>query len=87
MRVKIRLYALLKDLYGLSEEVLEFNEDRVSVEKILQKISEKNDKIRDFMRSRGESIIILLNGVYAPPDTLVRDGDTLDLLPPASGGS
>ncbi|MCC6030517.1 MAG: hypothetical protein GU359_09875 [Desulfurococcales archaeon] len=87
MKVKIRLYALLKDLYGLSEEVLEFNEDRVSVEKILQKISEKNDKIRDFMRSRGESIIILLNGVYAPPDTLVRDGDTLDLLPPASGGS
>jgi len=87
MKVKIRLYALLKDLYGLSEEVLEFNEDRVSVEKILQKISEKNDKIRDFMRSRGESIIVLLNGVYAPPDTLVRDGDTLDLLPPASGGS
>jgi molybdopterin converting factor small subunit len=87
MKVKIRLYALLKDLYGLSEEVLEFNEDRVSVEKILQKISEKNDKIRDFMRNRGESIIILLNGVYAPPDTLVRDGDTLDLLPPASGGS
>ncbi|MCI4457607.1 MAG: MoaD/ThiS family protein [Desulfurococcaceae archaeon] len=87
MKVKIRLYALLKDLYGLSEEVLEFNEDRVSVEKILQKISEKNDKIRDFMRSRGESIIILLNGVYAPPDTLARDGDTLDLLPPASGGS
>ena len=87
MKVKIRLYALLKDLYGLSEEVLEFNEDRVSVEKILQKISEKNVKIRDFMRNRGESIIILLNGVYAPPDTLVRDGDTLDLLPPASGGS
>ncbi len=87
MRVKVRLYALLKDLYGSSEDVIDIQSERVTVRNILDYLSLKNDKIKRFLESRGESIITLVNGIYAPHETELKDGDTIDLLPPASGGS
>ncbi len=87
MRIRIRLYALLRDLYGLSEDVINIESERVTVKSVLDYLSLKNDKIKMFLESRGESIITLVNGLYASHETELKDGDTIDLLPPASGGS
>ncbi len=87
MRIKIRLYALLRDLYGSPEDIIELSDERVTVKNILYHISLKNEKLKVFLESRGESIITLVNGLYAPHETELKDGDTIDLLPPASGGS
>jgi len=87
VRIKIRLYALLRDLYGSPEDIIELSDERVTVKNILYHISSKNEKLKVFLESRGESIITLVNGLYAPHETELKDGDTIDLLPPASGGS
>jgi len=87
VRIKIRLYALLRDLYGSPEDIIELSDERVTVKNILYHISLKNEKLKVFLESRGESIITLVNGLYAPHETELKDGDTIDLLPPASGGS
>ncbi|MEZ0290495.1 MAG: MoaD/ThiS family protein [Sulfolobales archaeon] len=86
MRVKIRLYAVLRDLYGASEDLLEFNRDRISVRELLEIIASRNDSLKKFITSRGESILTLVNGVYASLEQDLRDGDVVDILPPASGG-
>jgi MoaD family protein len=87
VRIRIRLYALLRDLYGSSEDIINIESERVTVKSVLDYLSLKNDKIKTFLESRGESIITLVNGLYAPHETELKDGDTIDLLPPASGGS
>ncbi|MEM4966392.1 MAG: MoaD/ThiS family protein [Sulfolobales archaeon] len=86
LKIKIRLYAVLRDLYGSSEDLIEVEGDRISVRDLLSRISSKNTSLKEFMRSRGEGIIVLVNGLYAPMDQFVREGDVVDILPPASGG-
>lgn len=87
MRIRLRLYALLRDLYGASEDLLDIDKEKITVKELLEILSAKNPKMRNFIESRGESIIVLVNGLYAPLESFVKNGDTIDILPPASGGS
>jgi MoaD family protein len=85
LKVSIRLYAVLRDLYGVDKDTIEVPEGS-TIKDLLEILGRKSKALEDFMEKRLSSIITLVNGLYAPQDQKLRDGDVVDLLPPASGG-
>jgi molybdopterin synthase sulfur carrier subunit len=94
MKVKIRYFALLRELTGKREELVELEED-ASVGKLLETLSAKyGGKFRDYLYGVGEfeglSLNFLLNGRNVSLDkgfeTKLQDGDVLSILPPVAGG-
>ncbi|MDT7890179.1 MAG: MoaD family protein [Desulfurococcales archaeon] len=83
--MNIRLYAVLRDLYGADKDLIELPEGS-TVKELLEMLGRRSKALGDFMEKRVSSIITLVNGLYAPQDQKLRDGDVVDLLPPASGG-
>lgn len=85
LKVGVRLYAILRDLYGSDKDLVEIP-DGSTVRDLIEFLSKRNERLGEFIEKRLSSIIALVNGLYAPPDQRLRDGDVVDLLPPASGG-
>ncbi len=94
MKVKIRYFALLRELTGKREELVELEED-TSVGKLLETLSAKyGGRFRDYLYGVGEfeglSLNFLLNGRNVSLDkgfeTKLQDGDVLSILPPVAGG-
>jgi molybdopterin synthase sulfur carrier subunit len=94
MKVKIRYFALLRELTGKREELVELEED-ASVGKLLETLSIKyGGRFRDYLYGVGEfeglSLNFLLNGRNVSLDkgfeTKLQDGDVLSILPPVAGG-
>jgi len=87
MYVKIRYYALFREITRCFEEDLLLN-DNSSLNDLLSKISVKYPKLSKYLES---GMFIVLRNQQAVPDkdlkTTLRDGDVIDLMPPPSGGS
>ncbi len=69
MKVKVRLFAKLKEKYGFECKEMEVN----SIEELLSKFE-------------GVALIALNGELLTSKDVKLRDGDTVDLMPPFSGG-
>lgn len=80
MKVKLRLFALYRELLGKSEMTLELpaGADAAALRQFVE---------RDSPRLQGHDIVIAVNGLFADPDHKLADGDEVALLPPFSGGS
>jgi MoaD family protein len=85
LKVNVRFYAILRDLYGADKDQIEIPEGS-TIRDLLDILSKKNNKLGSFLEKRLSSIITLVNGLYAPLEHKLGNGDTVDLLPPASGG-
>lgn len=94
MRVKVKYFALLRELAGKREEDVEVDEE-TRVEELLEKLSERyGERFRDYVYGVGEfnglTLTFLLNGrnieLMDGFKTKLRDGDTLSILPPVVGG-
>lgn len=81
VRVRLLYFAALKDLAGLAEEWLELG-DVASVADAVTRITE----LRPAFAGRLDSVRVAVNEAFAAPSEAVRDGDTLALIPPVSGG-
>jgi len=95
MRVKIRFYAILREMAKRKEIEVELPESNHTVQDILDFIKEKNadlfKKIIDFWNTKeGPKLIILLNGrniVHINGlKTKIKDNDIIDIFPPGGGG-
>ena len=82
MKVHVLFFGMLKEVAGRSSEVCELPEDS-SAQSLLAMLVEKYPGIRESLAS----IAIAVNQHYCPPDTKLRNGDEIALLPPVSGGS
>ena len=90
--IKIKFYSLLRTF--LEQNEIEIDADNISVLNLLQKISEKTNKdLMSEIIDTGELIngtIILINGrnIYhlQKMDTIVKNGDLIDIFPPGGGG-
>jgi molybdopterin synthase catalytic subunit/molybdopterin converting factor small subunit len=80
--IKVKLFAMLKDKAGTAEVVLE--ERPASVKDLLVMIAGRFPALADGL-SCGR-ILVSVNQEFATPDTIVRDGDEVALMPPFSGG-
>ena len=96
MRIHVRFFTGLREITGKTEETLEFPEEVVSLNLVIEKLAERygenfikyvyepeTGKIRDFLQ-------FLLNGrsILAPNslDTRISDGDVIVILPTIDGG-
>ena len=90
--IKIKFYSLLRMF--LEQNEIEIDADNISMLSLLQKITEKTNKdllseiIEDEKLIQGT--ILLLNGrnIYhlEKLDTIVSNGDKIDIFPPGGGG-
>lgn len=64
-----------------------FREGRDKVSLLEPKDFKTAGDVLDYFRIRREEVaILLINGLYSPADTAVKDGDVIALFPPVGGG-
>ncbi len=86
--MRIKVYGLLKDFLGEPEIDVKLG-GTVKASELLAKLSEKHSGIKKMVEEAEKSelsIIVVVNGNPAKPDTEVSDEDVVVLLPPAAGG-
>lgn len=81
MRVRVRLFASLRETVGRGEVVLELP-DGATAETAWQALAKDYASLPD-RRSR---LTAAINRRYAPFDTPLAEGDELVFVPPVSGG-
>ena len=82
MRISVLLFGQLKEIFGQSQGYVDLDTGS-SVSAILDHYGSKSDQFR----SLAASIACSVNQEYAPPSTILKEGDEVALLPPVSGGS
>jgi MoaE-MoaD fusion protein len=82
VHIKVRLFAVLRQQAGWRERDLELPAE-ASVEDAWQALVDLHP---EFAAAR-DSIRFARNGEYSPPDTVLRDGDQLAVIPPVAGGA
>jgi len=87
LRVKIRVYMDLADKVGWRESDVPVNGETSTLREILEKIQELRGLLDEGFTER---FIVLVNGVNSRLSggllTRVKDGDVIDVFPPAGGG-
>jgi molybdopterin converting factor subunit 1 len=81
MRVKVRLFASLRETAGVPEAPLELTSESTAEDAWGRLVG-------DFpaLAPRRASLAVSVNRRYARFDTVLRDGDELVFIPPVSGG-
>lgn len=80
MRVKILYFSSVRDKIGLPSEEIDFNG------KTLNDL--KNTLIKKYpqIRENLEKVMFAINQEYADLNASLKDGDTVAIIPPVSGG-
>ena len=81
MRVRLLYFAVLRDITGKSEEVIELPEGTRAAE-IWNRLRGKHDQLARYERPPMTAI----NETYVSPDQPLRDGDEVAFIPPVAGG-
>jgi molybdopterin converting factor subunit 1 len=81
MRIRLLLFALYRDLTGVSELDIDVHEGS-SAAAALAALRARDER---FVRLPDRPVVAI-NREYARLDVLLRDGDELALLPPVAGG-
>jgi molybdopterin synthase catalytic subunit/molybdopterin converting factor small subunit len=80
--ITVKLFAMLKDKAGCAEVALD--ERPATVKELLAIVGERFPGLRDILACG--RILISVNQEFVKPDSPVRDGDEVALMPPFSGG-
>lgn len=81
MQVTARFFAVLRERLGCSTLQVELAPG-ATVAALWESVTAGRADLHDF----GSATRFAVNGVYASPDTPLRDGDEVAFLPPVSGG-
>ena len=81
MKVRLLYFAVLRDITGKSEEVIELPEGTRAAE-IWNRLRGKHDQLAGYERPPMTAI----NETYVSPDQPLRDGDEVAFIPPVAGG-
>jgi MoaE-MoaD fusion protein len=82
MQVRVLFFGMLKDLTGCSSDSLDLPEN-ATLRDLLAHYQQQMPGLKPIVTSLAMSI----NQEYAPPDSRLKSGDEVALLPPVSGGS
>ena len=80
MRICVRFFALYKELVGLDEEEYTLKSSS-QIEDLINLVVEKHECLKEV-----KGMLVAINNVFVKPDTALKDGDEVALLPPVSGG-
>ena len=82
MRVRVLFFGMLKDLVGKSVEDIDVPENS-SVRDVLARYESLVPRLKESL----PSLAMAVNQQYVGPDTPLKTGDEIALLPPVSGGA
>jgi len=82
MQIRVLFFGMLKDITGRSSDSLELP-DHATLHDLLTHYQQQIPRLSQIAASLAMSI----NQEYAPPDSQLKSGDEVALLPPVSGGS
>jgi MoaE-MoaD fusion protein len=82
MQVTVLFFGMLKDLAGRGSESLNLA-DNATLGDVLDHYASEIPRLKEF----AASIAMSINQEYADPDTKLKPGDEIALLPPVSGGT
>lgn len=80
--IEVRYFAAMREALGRSSERLAVPAG-ATASAVLDRLVQEQPKL-DRMRS---VVMVMVNQAYAPPGTILSDGDELAFIPPVSGGS
>ncbi len=83
--IKLKLYSILKEIFNSNEITLEFNNEDITVEDILNYL-DKNTKSSQFDQLLNSLQFVANNKVLDKKDKIPIDVDVIHILPPSSGG-
>ncbi len=89
MRVRIKYLLWLGEKVGVREEIISIDKEETTVEEIINHIVVKYPILKKYLSKIFEPdnpFIVLVNGKPCGENSIVRDGDTITILPPVSGG-
>jgi molybdopterin synthase catalytic subunit len=81
MRVRVLFFGILKNVVGKAEDAIDVP-DGASIRDVLAVYESKIPQLKESL----PSLALAVNQQYAGPDTKLRPGDEVALLPPVSGG-
>ncbi len=82
MRVRVLFFGILKDLAGKVSDEIDL-EDGALVRDLLTGCQARIPRLKESM----SSLAVAVNQQYAGPETKLKAGDEVALLPPVSGGA
>jgi MoaE-MoaD fusion protein len=82
MRVRVLFFGMLKDFAGKASDSLDLPEGGL-VRDVLSHYLSEIPRLKDSLAS----LAVAVNQEYAGPETVLKSGDEVALLPPVSGGS
>ncbi len=88
VRIRVKYLLWLRDKTGISEEVIVLP-GSPSLEELIRTIMDKHPELRDLLKNLlgpDNPIIITINGKTINRNIVLKDGDTVKLIPPVSGG-
>lgn len=77
MRVKVKLFASLRESLGYAERELELP-DGLTLSEVWKIVAED--------KASATEVLMAVNKDYAQPDIKVKDGDEVAFFPPVTGG-
>ena len=81
MKVHLLYFAVLHDITGKREEVLDMPEGARPAD-VWQSLRDRHRELRDYVQPPMTAI----NENYVDADQMLRDGDELAFIPPVAGG-
>jgi molybdopterin synthase sulfur carrier subunit len=95
MKVKVKFFAMVRELTGKKEEVVDLD-DQATVRTLLDKlVAEHGGRLRDYILDTASNepkghVQFLMDGrnitLMQGLDTILKEGATLAILPPVGGG-
>jgi molybdopterin synthase catalytic subunit len=81
MKIRVRLFASVKDIVGRREVVLELPEG-VTASELLHRIAADHPRLQPLL----PSLLLAVNREYVEATRALKDGDEVAFIPPVSGG-
>jgi molybdopterin converting factor subunit 1 len=81
MKIRLLYFAVLRDIAGRSEDVLELPEGTRAGD-VWQRLRDQHAPLRDYIQPP----MIAVNESYVNAGELLHDGDELAFIPPVAGG-
>ena len=81
MLIRVKVFAILKEMLGAGEILLDFAEG-ASCKEVLSQLEKQDGEIASVL----DHSLIAVNGQYADLETCLQAEDEVAILPPVSGG-
>ena len=81
MKIRLLFFAVLRDIAGRSEDVIELP-DATRAGDVWQRLRDEHAALRDYIQPP----MIAVNESYVGAEEPLRDGDELAFIPPVAGG-